>query len=77
MGILTAQEYNRSGPPRPMISLYSSLVRKDVSVGENPAMARTFLNQFVKVDGNYPVVDFRASGRVYSMKWQWWSQLTN
>ena len=59
-GILTSQGYSRSGPPRPVIGLYPSLVGKDVLVGENLAMARMFLNMFVKADGNYPATDFRT-----------------
>jgi len=31
-------------------------------VGENPAMAQTFGNQFLKVCDNYPVTYFRAPG---------------
>jgi len=77
VAILTTQGYNQSGPPRHVIGLSSSLIDKDVSVGENPAMAQTFLNQFVKSNGNYPMTDFRTPSWVHSSKKQWWSQLTN
>jgi len=77
MGILTAQEYNRSGPPRPVIDLYPSFIGKDIPVGENPSMARTFLNQFVKDHKNYLATDFRTPGWAHSMKKQWWSLLTD
>jgi len=40
-----------------LIGLYPGL-GKDVPIGENPAMARTFLNQFVKIDENYLAIDF-------------------
>jgi len=60
-----------------VIGFYPGLVDKDVPGGENPAMARTFLNQLVKVEGNYSVRDFKTPGWVHSTKKQWWSQLTN
>jgi len=77
VGILTAQSHNRSGPPQLVIGLYPGLFGKDVLAGENPMMAWTFLNQFIKADSNYPVTDFRTPGWVHSTKKQWWSQLTS
>ena len=56
--------------------LASGNVGKDVLVRENPAMARTFLNLFIKAKGNYPTTDFRTLGWVHSTKKQWWSHLT-
>ena len=52
-GILTPQSYRWLGHPRPVIGLYLGLADKYVPPGENLAMSRTFLNQFVKADGNY------------------------
>jgi len=44
-------------------SLYiPSLVGNDILAGENPAMAQTFLNQFLKAEGIYPTMDFRTPG---------------
>ena len=34
----------------------------DIPVGENPAVAETFRNQFFKAHGNYPSTDFRTPG---------------
>ena len=68
VGILTAQGYNRSGPPRLVIDLYPGLVGKGVPVGDNLAMAQTFLNQFVKVEENYSATGFRMPGWFHSTK---------
>ena len=38
---------------RPVISLHPGLVGKDVVAGENQTMVQAFLNQFIKVNGNY------------------------
>ena len=75
-GILTPQSYRWLGHPRPVIGLYPGLADKYVPPGENLAMSRTFLNQFVKADGNYLMTDFRTPCWVHSTKKQWWSQLT-
>ena len=39
-------------------------------------MAQTFLNQFIKVKGNYPARDFRAPGWVHPAQKLWWRDLT-
>ena len=75
VGILTSQGCSRSGPPRHVISLHPGHVIRDVPVGESLAMARTFLNLFVKAEGNYPAKHFRTPGWVHSSKKQWWSHL--
>ena len=66
VGIITIQGYNQSGPL--VIGLYLDLIGKDVLTGENLMMARTFLNQFVKDDKNYLVIDFKTPCWVHSMK---------
>ena len=38
-------------------------------------MAQTFLNQFIKVKGNYPVRDFRAPDWVHLAQKPWWRDL--
>ena len=38
-------------------------------------MAQTFLNQFIKVQGNYPMRDFRAPGWVHPSQKPWWRDL--
>jgi len=59
VGILTAASlgYTREGPPRCILGLHPGNVLQDILVGENPAVARTFGNQFLSVNGNYPATD--------------------
>jgi len=70
VGILTASShgYARAGPPRCILGLHPGNVLQDIPVGENPAMAQTFGNQFFRVNGNYPVTDFRAPGWIQPPK---------
>ena len=71
VGILTLNGYNHSGSPRAILDLYPERISQDIPVGENPVMAQTFLNQFVKVQGNYPARDFRAPGWVHLAQKPW------
>ena len=70
IGVLTASShgYTRAGPPRCILGLYPGNILQDIPVGENPAMAQTFGNQFLKVNGNYPAAEFRASGWIHLSK---------
>ena len=52
--------YSQSDPTRSVLGLHSGKVGQDAPVGGNPAMAQTFINQFVRVHGNHLVSDFRA-----------------
>ena len=60
--------YTRAAPPRCILGLYPGNVLQDILVGENPAMAQTFENQFFKVHDNYPVTDFRTPGWIHLPK---------
>jgi len=53
VGILTLNGYNRCGAPRDVLDLHPARIGQDIHVGENSAMAQTFLNQFIKIQGNY------------------------
>ena len=44
--------------------MHPGRIGHDLHIGENPAMAQTFLNQFIKVQGNYLARNFRALGWV-------------
>ena len=68
--ILTLNGFSRCGPPQGLLALYPGNVRQDALARKNPAMVSTFLNQFVKADGNYPATDFRMSGRVHCTRKQ-------
>ena len=77
VGILTASShgYGRVDPPRCILGLHPRNVLQDIPVGENPAMAQTFSNQFFRVNDNYPVTDFRTPGWIHPPK-AWWRDLT-
>ena len=62
---MSAISYARAVPPRCILGLHSKNVLQDILVGENPAMTQTFGNQFFKVNGNYPAMDFRALGWIH------------
>ena len=55
VGILMAAShgYARAGLPRCILGFHPVNVLQDIPVGENPAMAQTFRNQFFRVNGNY------------------------
>ena len=73
VGILIAAspDYTRAGPPRCILGLHTGNVLQDIPVGENPAMAQTFENQFFRVNGNYPTTDFRTPGWIHPPKARW------
>jgi len=50
-------------------------IGQDLLVGENLAMAQTFLNQFIRVKGNYLTRDFKVPGWVHLAQEPWWSDL--
>ena len=50
--IISSPSYTRAGPPRCIMGLHPGNVLQDIPVGENPAVAQTFGNQFFKVRGN-------------------------
>ena len=76
MGILTLNGYNRCGLPRAVLGLHPGRIGQDIPIGENLAMAQTFLNQLVKVQGNYPARDFSAPGWVRPAQKPLWRDLT-
>ena len=73
--ILSSPAYTRAGPPCCIMGLHPGNVLPDILVGENPAVAQTFGNQFFKVRGNYPATDFRTPGWIHPPK-AWWRDLT-
>jgi len=70
VGILMASShsYARVGPPQCILGLHPRNVLQDILVGENPAMAQTFGNQFFRVNSNYPATDFRTLGWIHPLK---------
>ena len=73
--ILTLNGYNHCGSPRAILGMHSGGIEQELFVGENPAMAQTLLNQFIKVQANYPARDFRAPGWVHPTQKPWWRDL--
>jgi len=51
--------------------MHPGRIGQDLPVGENSAMAQTFLNQFIKIQDNYPTGDFRAPGWVHPAQKSW------
>ena len=73
--IVVSPGYTRAGPPCCILGVHPENVLQDILVGENPAMAQTFGNQFFKVHGNYPATDFKTPGWIHLPK-AWWRDLT-
>ena len=61
IGILTLNSYNRYGSPSAVLDMHPRRIGQDLLVGENPAMAQTFLNQFIRVQGKLPGEGFQVS----------------
>ena len=77
MGVLTVSShgYTKVGYPLCILGLHPENVLQDIPVEENPAMAQTFGNQFLKARDNYPAMDFRVPGWIHPPK-AWWKNLT-
>ena len=71
VGILTLNDYNCYGSPRAVLGMHPERISQDLPIGENPVMAQTFLNQFIKVHDNYLAWDFRAPGWVHPAQKSW------
>jgi len=56
--------------------MHPGRVGQDLPGGENSVMAQIFLNQFIRVQGNYLARDFRAPGWVHPAQKLWWKDLT-
>ena len=56
--------------------MHPGRVGQDLPRGENSVMAQIFLNQFIRVQGNYLARDFRAPGWVHPAQKLWWRDLT-
>ena len=65
LGRLGAKEVYSAGHGKDVFGLFSGLVRPEYPKGETPQLGATFINQFLKVSGDFSV-DFRPLGRVHS-----------
>ena len=57
-----------------VFGLFPGLVRSEYLKGEIPQLASTFINQFLKVRGDFPA-EFRPRGWVHSTDKSWWSRM--
>ena len=60
LGKLGANEAYPAGHGRDVLGLHLGLVRAKYPIGETPQLAATFINQFLKVRGDF-LADFRRS----------------
>jgi len=70
LGILGARKVHNAGHGREVFSLFPRLLRSDHPVGETPQLSTTFINEFMKVGGDFPV-DFRPLGWIHSSEKSW------
>ena len=76
IGVLMLSGNNRYRSPRAVLGMHSGRVGQVLPEGENPVMPQTFLNQFIKIQGNYPVRNFRALSWVHPAQKLWWRDLS-
>ena len=67
---LGVKEAYSAGHRKDVFSLFFGLVRAEYPKGETPQLATTFINQFLKVRGDFPA-DFRPPGWVHSIDKSW------
>ena len=65
-----------AGHGRDMLGLQPRLVRAEYPMRETPQLATTFINQFLKVRGNFPI-DFRPVGWVHFSDKSWWGKMVD
>ena len=73
-GRLGAKEVYSAGHGKDIFGLFLGLVRPEYPKGETPQLGATFINQFLKVRGDFPV-DFRPLGWVHSTDKSWWGRM--
>jgi len=71
---LGANEAYPAGHVKDVFGLYPELVRPEYPIGETSQLATTFINQFLKVRGEFPT-DFRPPGWVHSTDESWWGRM--
>ena len=74
LGRLGAKEIHSAGHGKEVFGLFPGLVRSEYPRGETPQLGTTFINQFMKVRGDFPV-DFRPLGWVHSSNRSWWGKM--
>jgi len=74
LGKLGANEACPASHGKDIFGLYPELVRAEYPTGETPQLATTFINQFLKVRGDFPT-DFHPPGWVHSTDKSWWGKM--
>ena len=74
LGRLSAKEVHSAGHGKDVFGLFPGLVRPEYLKGETLQLAATFINQFLKVRGDFPI-DFHLLGWVNSTDKSWWGRM--
>jgi len=72
--ILGTKGIHSGGHGKEIFGLFLRLVRSEYPRGETPQLGTTFINQFMKVRGDFPV-DFHPLGWVHSSDRSWWGRM--
>jgi len=73
---LGAKEAYPASHGKDVFGLFPRLVRAEYQNGETPQLNTTFINQFLKVRGDFSA-DFRPPGWVHSTDKSWWSRMVD
>jgi len=76
LGKLGVNEAYAAGHRRDLFGLHPGLVRAKYSTGETPQLVATFINQFLKVRGDFPTDFVRSGGftlQISHGKVKWWA----
>ena len=71
---LGAKKVYSAGHGKDVFGLFLGLVRPEYPKGETSQLGATFINQFLKVRGDFPV-DFGPLGWVHSTDKSWWGRM--
>ena len=71
---LGANEAYPTGHGKDIFELYPGFVRAEYPAGETPQLATNFINQFLKVRGDFPT-NFHPLGWVHSTENLWWGRM--
>ena len=74
LGKVGVNEAYPAGHGRDIFGLHPGLISAEYPTGETPQLAATFINQFLKVRGDFPT-DFRPLGWVHSTDKSWWGRM--
>lgn len=62
---------------RYVTGILSGRIAKDQSLGELPRLANTFINDFLRVRGQFLAKNFCTPGWIYSIDRMWWSKMVS